>query len=118
MKFLGPSIYSNGLLLISRNPLKMHGEFIPFQSINVMWIGLDPDNQSDKNLAQKYLIKMKDISDKSLKEIIKDWGYEMIFLEMRDGGVRCLANRHELDETKLIEILNDLKVRYLVSEYS
>lgn len=38
---LGPSIYSNGISLVSRSPFRYHGRFIRFSEIKLVKIGLD-----------------------------------------------------------------------------
>ena len=115
---LGPSIFSNGILMISRNPLRLFNEFAPFHDIGIVLIGLNPDSLSDRNLAQRYLGKPTAKSEQAPKEFIEDCGKEMVFLVMKDGTLRYLMPRYHSMEDKLTGILKYLNVKHRKYDYA
>lgn len=109
---LGPSIYSNGVSLVSKNPFRFHGRFIEFSEIKLVRIGLD-DSVSDLAFLQRYLDNLGSRFVSKAEEAIEDM-FGTIFLELRTEEIVELGSTSE--EERFISILEDRNVEYVVSQ--
>ncbi len=109
---LGPSIYSNGISLVSKNPFRYHGKFIKFSEIKLVRIGLD-DSAFDLAFLQRYLDGLGSRFVRTAKEAMEDMS-GTTFLELRSGEIVELGLPSE--EERFISILKDSNVKYVVSQ--
>ncbi len=114
---LGPSMYSNGISLISKNPFRFHGRFIRFSDIKLVKIGLDDKMVSDVAFLQRYVDELHSRWYKTAKEAMEDMS-DSIFLVTVSGEIIRLEVFIATEEERFINILEEQNVEYVVSRHT
>jgi len=108
---LGPSIYSNGILLVSKHPFRLDGEFVPFSNINIIRIGLCQTNEDDISFAVRYSRKLrKPFDKKTAKWWIDAHGQYDIYIEKIDNEILRVKKSELFDKARFKQILHDKNV--------
>jgi len=113
---LGPSIYSNGISLGSKNPFRFHGRFVRFSEIKLVRMGLDDKKVSDVGFLQRYVDDLGSRWYGSAEDAMEDM-FDSIFLVTVSGEIIKLEAFIATEEDRFIRILEEKDVRYAVAQH-
>jgi hypothetical protein len=111
---LGPSIFSKGISLVSKNPFRLHGRFIKFSEIKCVKIGLDDNVESDVAFLQRYLDNLGSRWIATVEDAMEDM-FDSILVETVSEEIIEFRSFMSTEDQKLIRILEEKRVRYEIA---